>query len=230
MYQKRKKRNDLVEIVTPKGIAIHPWLHKPDTKFEATGVFKVTLRLPADEATDLVQKIREVVKVKYAEAKEINAKNEANGKKSKEIKVAKPFHPVVGEDQEETGELDFVFKMKHIITLDDGSTREMRPVILDSHKNELNPVPEIRYGSVLRVNAHIDPYLQNMDQIKVGATLRLRAVQVIELAQAPGSNRSASSFGFEAEEEGFVGNQLPGNMDKMNPIHEANFEEIGIEF
>jgi hypothetical protein len=230
MYQKRKKRSDLVEIVTPKGIAIYPWLHKPDTKFEATGVFKVTLRLPADEAADLIQKIRDVVKVKYAEAKEINEKNEANGKRSKDIKVVNPFYPVIGEDQEETGEIDFVFKMKHIITRDDGSTREMRPVILDSQKIELNPVPEIHYGSVIRVNAHIDPYLQNMDQIKVGATLRLRAVQIIELVRASGSNRSANSFGFETVERGFVGNQLPGDMGKMSPVYEANFEEIGIEF
>ena len=46
-------QNAQEKIVSPKGIAVYPWLNRPDTKFSADGDFKVTLKVSADEAARL---------------------------------------------------------------------------------------------------------------------------------------------------------------------------------
>ena len=38
-------QNYQIKIVSPRGIAVYPWLNRPDTKFSADGDFKVTLKL-----------------------------------------------------------------------------------------------------------------------------------------------------------------------------------------
>ena len=34
-----------IKIVTPKATCVYPWLNKPDTKFNADGEYKVTLKV-----------------------------------------------------------------------------------------------------------------------------------------------------------------------------------------
>jgi hypothetical protein len=71
MKQKGKTSSPSINIITPKGVAIHPWLEKPDTKYNANGIFKVTLRVPGEEALDLVAKIDEAIAREHEKAIEV---------------------------------------------------------------------------------------------------------------------------------------------------------------
>ena len=50
-----------IKIVSPRGIAVYPWLNRPDTKFSADGDFKVTLKVDAAEASPLIKKLDDII-------------------------------------------------------------------------------------------------------------------------------------------------------------------------
>ena len=50
-------QNNQIKIVSPRGIAVYPWLNRPDTKFSQMGTFKVTLKVAAEDAAPLIRKI-----------------------------------------------------------------------------------------------------------------------------------------------------------------------------
>ena len=50
-----------IKIVSPRGIAVYPWLNRPDTKFSADGDFKVTLKVGAAEASPLIKKLDDII-------------------------------------------------------------------------------------------------------------------------------------------------------------------------
>ena len=54
-----KKKN--VRITTPTGVAQWPRLNEPDTKFDKDGVYSVGLRLPKDDAGELISTISKVL-------------------------------------------------------------------------------------------------------------------------------------------------------------------------
>lgn len=54
MAQSQKK----LTFSTPKGVAIYPWLNKPDTAFDANGKYKVSLRIAAADAKPLMDSIK----------------------------------------------------------------------------------------------------------------------------------------------------------------------------
>ena len=43
---------------TPRGTAIYPWLNRADFQFDTAGQFKVNLRVPKDEAKELMDDVR----------------------------------------------------------------------------------------------------------------------------------------------------------------------------
>ena len=60
-------KNQRVQIVSPKGTAVYPWLNRPDTKFSDDGEYKVTLKIPAEEAQDLIAKLDKMLEDYQAE-------------------------------------------------------------------------------------------------------------------------------------------------------------------
>ena len=60
-------KNQRVQIVSPKGTAVYPWLNRPDTKFSDDGEYKVTLKISAEEAQPLIQKLDKMLEDYQAE-------------------------------------------------------------------------------------------------------------------------------------------------------------------
>jgi hypothetical protein len=203
----KQKNGSTNGIITPKGSALYPWLDKPDTKFDVKGVYQVTQRIQKHEAMDLIKRIDDEILLKKAEAEKINEAIKAKGKEAKAIKEFKPYSFVRDENGVETNEVDFLFKMKASFTGEDGTTEKMCPDVFDSDNELLDPVPRIFSGSIIRVGARVDPYIKNVEVIKVGVSLRLRAVQIIKLVQNSGK-KQGSSYGFEPEENGYKANQV----------------------
>ncbi len=45
-------------VITPRGVAMYPWLTKPDTKFDAEGIYKMSLAVESSQAQELTETIR----------------------------------------------------------------------------------------------------------------------------------------------------------------------------
>ena len=174
-------------IVTPKGTLVYPHLNKADTKFDKDGVWRANLRIPKDDAKDLVKIIDDQIKT--------NAANE-NAKRNKEVKVANPPYSDDGE-----GNYVFNFKLKASGIRQTGEKWNQKPILYDAKGNVFKPAAIIWGGSEAKVAFKPSSYF--VPSIGAGVSLRLQAVQILNLIT--GSN-DASSYGFK-QEEGFVANE-----------------------
>lgn len=195
--QKKPKQE---KFTTPKGVAVYPRLTEPDTKFNAAGVFSVKLRLSEEDAQPFIDRIEALAKEKFEAEKAELMKGDGKAKaKAKSLKYAdKPYKAAVDDNGDETGEIEINFKMNHKVTIK-GKETLLYPKIFDAAGKELKPAPAIWGGSVIKVAGQFNPFSTT---VGVGVSLRLSAVQVLELVSSGGGN--AESFGFGAEEGGFV--------------------------
>lgn len=200
-------KKSMEKAISPKGIAVFPWLNKADTKWKPEGEFKVTLRLSGEEAeafqadTDArAAKAVEDAKAELLEAAKGDPKKLAAAKRAVEdIKVVPPYKPSFDDEGNETGDLEFAFKTKATIT--DRKTGAVRPKVLPIFDAKRNPMTEnVWGGSAIKVAFEYMPYY-NAATKTGGVSLRINAVQVLKLVSSSGG--SASNFGF-GEEDGFV--------------------------
>ena len=185
------RRQKPVKITTPTGIAQWPRLNSPDGKFDkANPVYHVKLRLPGEEAEVIIKTM------KKAHLENIEQIKSDTGK-SKVKEAPFPVKDVEDQDGNPTGDVEINFKLKSIGI--SGEDRwDQRPLLYDAKGNPVTEV--IGGGSLLRVAAEIVPYF--VASIGAGVSLRLKAVQVVELRAKDGDD-SFDSWDF-TKEEGFV--------------------------
>jgi len=166
----------LKNVVTPRGVAQYPWLTKPDTKFDADGVYKISLEMDtaSKECQDLCEKIREAFVEEFGQKK-----------------LAKAHLPFT--DDEETGKTSFSFKSK------------MKPKLYNSKGQPIKNGEELKIGggSICKVSFSGQPYDKG---INTGVVLYLNGVQIIELvsfASGDGFGDEGDSFAPEDEGTGF---------------------------
>lgn len=115
--------------VTHKGRAVYPWLTQPDTKFHSEGQYKTGLRVPADQAQEIIQAAQTLAR-------------EALGPQ-KAAKCRMPF-----DSDPDTGEIVFIAKSKYKPKFVDSQGN----VIPDGQ------VPRMYGGSVLKLKGSMTPY------------------------------------------------------------------------
>lgn len=178
-------KQNIVRITTPAGIAVYPKIEKPDTKFNADGVYSIDLDLDGPAAEELIGKLTKVADESYA------AECKAKGKKALK-RSDMPWKMV------DDGKTRFKFKLK----AKGGSGEKMwdqKPALFDAKGSPVKDL-NVGSGSIVKVAFDVVPYFTAM--VGQGISLRLRAVQIIELRQfIAGDNFDA--FGFKAT-EGFV--------------------------
>ena len=172
-------------VVSPKGLASYPFINKPSTKFNPDGEYSIKLIVGKDEARSFANQIKSVIAEYETEQKALLKKDK--------LKHADLPYSVEGDN------VVFRFKNNAVIKSRTGDTWEQKVAIFDAKGNPCTEL--VGSNSVVRVACEIAPYY--VPAIGLGASLRLKAVQVIELV-APSMLASASAFGFSAEEEGFV--------------------------
>lgn len=194
------------QFVSPKGTAIYPWLNKADTEYDADGVYKVTLSIPEDELDKPIKHkleefsgrtLRDILDSKVKEAKAL-ALEKAKPADKKKITINPAYEAEVDDDGNETGNVRLSFKMKALVKPKEGDAFTQKPDILDAKRNKVDV--QIWGGSILRVVFGITPYYVAGTKC-AGITLRMRAVQVIELVS--GGGRSYDDL--LDEEEGYEG-------------------------
>lgn len=182
--------------VTPAGIAQYPYLSKPDTKFNPDGEYKLKLEIPGDQAQDIVTFLDE-----QHEAAQAKAKKENPGKK---IKPGNSPYEI----DEDSGKVVVNFKLKAKVTPKNGDPFEQRPAIFDAKGKPLQDV-NVGGGSKVKVAYELVHYYTAI--AGAGVSLRLKAVQVIDLKEFSGG-ASAEGYGF-GEEDGYEAedNSAAGN-------------------
>jgi hypothetical protein len=180
------KKTKLTRYVTPKGTAQYPYLTKPDTKFNPDGEYKISLELDAADA----QEITSFLDGQHAQSL-AKAKEENTGKKIKEGDV--PYSV-----DENTGKVTVRFKLKAKVTPKNGDPFEQKVALFDAKGAPIGAGATVGGGSKVKVAYEVIPYYTAI--AGAGISLRLRAVQVIDLVEY--SSGGAGAFGF-GEEDGY---------------------------
>ena len=179
-----KKRN--VRFTTEAGTAQFPHLNTPDTKFDKDGVYHVSLRLSKADAEPLMTKMSDVLR------------DFANSGQAKSKKMSPmPVKDVEDDDGTPTGDVQIKFKLRSV-GKNGSDTWEQRPGLFDADGKPMSE--NVGSGSKIKVGCEIVPYSTAM--AGTGVTLRLKAVQVIDLIEY------SSGDGFESwefsKEQGFT--------------------------
>ena len=188
----KKTRNQ--RYVTDKGTAIFPYLVEPDTKYNADGEYKVKLRLSPDATLKgakgrSVGSIQEFLDTKLEESV---AKAKKENPKVRRLREADAPYEI----DEDTGDILINFKLKALVKTRDGREFEQQPALFDAKGKPTTP-DEVWGGSTIKVSFEVIPFYTKL--IGAGISLRMKAVQIIELIK--GGQADADSYGF-GEEEG----------------------------
>ncbi|QOV06094.1 ssDNA binding protein [Rhizobium phage Pasto] len=221
---KKEVNPDQVRTFTPVGTLKFPKLTEPDHGTEAYpcshawGDYKTKLILDrADDGVDeFLSKLDDAVERAKELAEEEFAKLPVKKRKELEAKGGispdLPYSVIYDEESEEdTGKVELNFKMRAGgERKKDGKEWTQRPDLFDAKGK---PLPrdvkkggkvikkgvQIWGGSVAIINFDHSPYFMPGTG-KYGITRRLNAVQVLQLVSGGGEGRSASSYGFGAQE------------------------------
>lgn len=200
---KDKSKPKVVSMTSPRGVFKYPKLNEPDTKFNPAGDYSVKLVLAGKAAADLIDALQPHYDAAVALAEEqFAALPVANRRRLKEITFNPFYTPVFDEETEqETGEVEFNFKMLASGTRkSDGKPWSRKPVIFDAAGRRMANPPAIWGGTEGKVAFQVGSYFIPGTGA-AGISLRLSAVQILELVSSGGG--TAAQFGF-GEEEGYT--------------------------
>lgn len=199
---------------SPAGTAVYPYLNQPDTKFDAAGVYKTKLSMPIADAESLMAQLEDLHKQALADAKKANS-----GKRIKEAEL--PFLV-----NEEDGTVAFSLKLKAKVTPKNGKPFEQVVALFDAKGAPLSRSVKIGGGSTIKCAFEAVPFFAA--QVGAGITLRLLAVQVLDLKTFGGA--SADAFGFGVE-DGFDGSSVSATDDEQDtadaPAEDASDDADG---
>lgn len=179
---------------SPVGEAVFPWLSRPDTRYDQKGLYHTDLSVPIEEAQEFIAKL-EKAREAFKQTLPIAKQKALTPVPVYQDEYTRPEYPEDATDEEKkairdawdgepTGNVLFRFKMKAFVDTDDGGFNQ-KPVVVSADTGEAVEDP-IYGGSLIRTRGQIVPYTNNAAGT-VGVTLRLKAVQVVELVSGDGS-------------------------------------------
>ena len=194
-----KNRN--VRFTTEVGTAKWPHLNKPDTKFNKEGDYKVSLVLDEEGAKKIQSEMRTVLDEFIAKMSPLPVRDE------------------VDDSGNPTGNSEIKFKLKAVGGGRGGETWQQRPILIDAKRKPMTET--IGGGSKIRIGCEIVPY--STAATGTGITLRLKAVQVIELVEISNGG-SIESWSFN-QEDGFTTSGKPSqDSEEGSEPEEGNFD------
>ena len=175
-------------ITTPKGKAVWPRIDTPDTKFDEDGVYSCKLHVSEGDFKAFEAIVKPQLDAAYA------AECSRQGKDKVRMAASSPLR--INDD----GDYEIYAKQKAKVHTKSKGTLEFTIAAVDSQGKKIE-MPKIGSGSTLKMAVEVNTWF--VPSQGFGYTLRLRAVQVLDLIEYGGGS---SSFGFGAEADGYVGN------------------------
>lgn len=180
-------------ILVLEGTALWAKVFEPDTKFNPLGDYSINLQMPVAEGAAMSEQLEAIVQAEF------NKAVKADPRLKNTLTTQDVCQPVYDRDTgDDTGNVEFKFKLKAKVQKRDGTYYEQQPAVIDSKKVPMTNDILIGNGSRVKVAFEPIPYVMQTNK-KVGVALRLKAVQVIDLVEY--GNSAASVFD---EEDGFV--------------------------
>ena len=172
---------------SPKGTAVWPRIDTPDTKFDEDGVFSCKLHVSEGDFKAFEAQINKQVEADYKAECASQGKDKLRRASSCPLRIT------------DDGEYEIYAKQKAKVHTKSKGTLEFSIAAYDSQGKKIE-TPKIGSGSTLKMAVEVNTWF--VPSQGFGYTLRLRAVQVIDLVEYGGGD---GSFGFGAEEDGYVG-------------------------
>lgn len=180
---------------SPQGVGRYCWVNRPDTKYNADGVYHLGHVLDGEEAVAHKALIDAEVDRAFLE----ETKDMTPG----ELKKWSKYYPYTEETDEEngnsTGRIIFQYKQNAIIRLKDGTTKAFKIGIRDS-KNKI--VTENVYGGSIIKVMYAPRNVKIVSTHQIGVRLDFSLVQLIKPAERTGA-------GFDEVEGGYVHEDEP---------------------
>ena len=178
-----------MNITTPKGKAIYPRINEPDTKFNVDGVYSAKIHVTEGEYKAFKGTVDAWFALEYKKLCEENGNKKLRESMSCPLSITEDgdyqiYAKQVAKKQTKKGELTFTV------------------AIFDSKGAKMTDAPSIGSGSILKLA--VEPYAWYSPTVGAGYTLRLKAVQVIELCEY--GDKTNDNFGFSSEASGYVNN------------------------
>lgn len=193
---------------SPFGIAKFPWITKADTKFNDTGIFKVSLVLtPGPDTEEFVSFVKKEAQRAFDE--------ECEKMTPKERKAFTLYCPVEPEEDDEghpTGNYIAHFKQNAVIKMRDGTTIDVKIGVKDaSGKKDVHK--PVFGGSELRVMYSPRP-VKVASSHQAGVRLDFASVQIKKLNTSGGGHGFGAVEGYEEDQESF---------DPAAPIEQTDY-------
>ena len=174
-------------VTTPKGKAVWPRIDTPDTKFDEDGVYSCKLHVSESDFKAFSALIQPKLDAAYKEECSRQGKDLIRMAASSPLRI------------NDEGDHEIYAKQKAKVHTKSKGTLEFSITAVDSQGKKID-MPKIGSGSSLKMAVEVNTWF--VPSQGFGYTLRLRAVQVLELIEYGGGD---SSFGFGAEADGYVG-------------------------
>lgn len=172
---------------TPKGTAVWPRLDTPDTKFDDDGLYSCKLHVSEGDFKAFEAQINKQVEADYKAECASQGKDKIRRASSTPVRIT------------DEGDYEIYAKQKAKVHTKSKGTLEFTVASFDSQGKKIE-MPKVGSGSTLKMAVEVNTWF--VPSQGFGYTLRLRAVQVIDLVEFGGGE---SGFGFGAEEDGYVG-------------------------
>jgi len=185
-----------MQLTSPKARVVWANLSQPNTKFDADGVYDITVSIPDADMAELKAKMESCLMKAESEYK-------AAYKKKPAIATNLPYKRELDKDTgEELPSWQLKVKLPAKTTVN-GVVTDRRPTLVDSQLKPMGAQTPIGKGSLVRVNFYIYPYY--VPSIGLGVSAKLQAVQVLEFkAQAGGDplRGFSAEAGFTSQDVG----------------------------
>lgn len=202
-----------LKLTTPKATFKYPKLIEAETKFNPEGVYKVTAIIPAADAGDIADQLDGLL-----EAHKASLKAQSPTTKFKLVDPSFGYEDIDGAPC-------FVLtaKMKAKGVSRDGRSWSSAPALFDAKGGAVKDRDSLRgmwSGTTGRVSFEACPFYQ--PGIGVGLSLRLKAVQIIDLVESGGT---ADAFGFQ-EEAGWAAASTEGPVpfDSTEAVEDGGYD------
>ncbi len=172
---------------SPKGTAVWPRIDTPDTKFDEDGLYSCKLHVSEGDFKAFEAQLNSEIEAGY------KAECAKQGKDKLRMAASKPLR--ITDD----GDYEIFAKQKAKVHTKSKGVLEFSIAAYDSKGSKI-AMPKVGSGSTLKMAVEVNTWF--VPSQGFGYTLRLRAVQVIDLVEFGGGG---GGFGFGAEEDGYVG-------------------------